>query len=87
LNYGGASDDILSELLERARRDNSGLNRKEIYAQFQRDFVSRAVAIPLYYPLYTYAVRSNINGVQLGFIGAPSDRLQNIQDWSIQAES
>lgn len=87
LNYGGASDDILSELLERARRDASGLNRVELYAQFQRDFISRAVAIPLYYPLFTYAVRNNIDGVQLGFIGASSDRFRNIQDWSIVSQS
>lgn len=87
LNYGGATDDILSELLERARRDNSGINRAQLYARFQRDFIARAIAIPLYYPLYTYVVRDTFDGIQLGFIGSPADRLRNIAEWQLAPTS
>ena len=82
-NYGGANDRAISEALERARRDANGIHRDLYYTEFQRAFVDRAIAIPLYYPLYTYAVRSSISGVQLGFIGSPSDRFMTIQNWHI----
>lgn len=82
-NYGAASDRRISELLERARVDTSGVNRVQFYHDFQREFVERAIAIPLYYPLYTYATASRVDGVQLGFIGTPADRFRNIADWTI----
>jgi peptide/nickel transport system substrate-binding protein len=81
-NYGGVNDRSISEMLERARVDSSGTNRVIHYKEFQQQFVSRAIAIPMYYPLYTYLISSRIQGVQLGFIGAPSDRFLNIRDWS-----
>ena len=83
LNYGAAADDRLSETLERARREPSGINRAQLYRQFQIDFLTRAVAIPLYYPLFTYVVRESVEEVQLGFIAAPSDRFRNIGSWRI----
>lgn len=85
-NYGAVDDRRISETLERARRDPYGLNRKLHYQQFQQEFVNRAIAIPLYYPLYTYTIQPQITGVQLGFIGEPADRLRNIADWVIQPE-
>lgn len=83
-NYGGAGDDRLSELLERARRETNGINRITLYRQFQQGFIERAIAIPLYYPLYTYAIRSNIHGVQLGFLSSPTDRFRTLPNWHYQ---
>lgn len=86
-NIGAVDDRRISETLERARRDPFGLNRVQHYRDFQQAFVERFVAIPLYYPLYTYVVSEQVDGVQLGFVGEPSDRLRNIQAWQItQAE-
>lgn len=82
-NYGGADDRTISELLEKARRDPFGINRGNDYETFQQVFIDRAIAIPLYYPLYTYAINARIQGVQLAFIGAPSDRFLTIKDWTI----
>ncbi len=83
-NYGGVDDRRIAEDLERARGDYSGINRIIRYRSFQEDFISRAIAIPLYYPLYTYAVATKIDGIQLGFIGSQSSRFNNIQDWIIK---
>jgi len=83
LNYGAMADDRISELLERARRDTNGINRAALYAEFQRAFIDRAVALPLYHPLFTYAVNNRVNGVQLGFIGSPEQRFRNIGEWRI----
>lgn len=82
-NYGGVDDRRIAEDLERARGDYSGINRIIRYRDFQTDFVARAIAIPLYYPLYTCAVAPKISGVQLGFMGTQSSRFITIQNWSI----
>ncbi|MEL6271211.1 MAG: ABC transporter substrate-binding protein [Chloroflexota bacterium] len=82
-NVSAVDDRRISETLERARRDPFGLNRIEHYRDFQTAFVERSIAIPLYYPLYTYVVSERVDGVQLGFVGEPSDRLRNIREWTI----
>jgi peptide/nickel transport system substrate-binding protein len=82
-NYGGADDRVISELLEKARRDPYGINRIADYQRFQQQFIERAIAIPLYYPLFTYAIHSRVQGVQLGFIGSSQDRFLTIQDWTV----
>jgi ABC-type transport system substrate-binding protein len=83
-NYGGVDDRRISELLERARRDPYGINRVSDYHELQRVFVERAIAIPLYYPLYTYVTSDRVEGIQLGFVGQSSDRFRNIGDWRVQ---
>lgn len=84
MNYGGVNDRSISETLERARRESNGINRIQLYHDFQRAFVDRVIAIPLYYPLFTYAIVDQIDGVQLGFMGSPADRFRNIQDWTLR---
>ena len=83
-NYGGVADTRISELLEKARQDPFGINRVGYYQDFQREFVARAVALPLYYPLFTFATAPKVQGIQLGFIASPADRFRNIGDWSIK---
>ncbi|MCA0452835.1 MAG: ABC transporter substrate-binding protein [Chloroflexi bacterium] len=82
-NYGGVDDRRIAEDLERARGDFSGINRIIRYRNFQEDFITRAIAIPLYYPLYTYATATKVNGVQLGFMGSPTSRFSTIQLWTL----
>jgi len=38
-------------------------------------------ALPLFYPVYTYAVSSDVQGVSVGPIFDPSDRFNNITSW------
>ncbi len=83
-NISGVDDREISVLLERARRDPYGVNRLQDYAAFQREFAERAVALPLYYPLFTFVTEPRVQGVQLGFMGQPADRFRNIGDWALQ---
>jgi peptide/nickel transport system substrate-binding protein len=83
-NYGGADDRRISELLERARRDPYGINRVAEYREFQRAFAERVIALPMYYPLFTYVTAARVNGIQLGFIGSASDRFRSIGEWSVE---
>ncbi len=80
-NFGGMDDRRVSEALETARREPYGINRIGHYERFQALFAERAPAIVLYYPLYIYAADERLEGVQIGFMSAPSDRFQTIQDW------
>jgi peptide/nickel transport system substrate-binding protein len=83
-NYGGVADTRISELLEKARRDPYGINRVQDYQDFQRSFVERAIALPLYYPLFTFTTSPDVQGIQLGFIASPADRFRTIGDWSLR---
>lgn len=83
-NVSGVDDRQISILLERARRDPYGINRVQDYADFQREFAEHAVALPLYYPLFTFVAEPRVQGVQLGFIGQPADRFRNIGAWTLQ---
>lgn len=80
-NYGSMDDRRISEELEAARRDPYGINRLEHYRRFQQLFAERAPALVLYYPLIGYAADARLQGVQLGFLGDPSDRFRTLQDW------
>ena len=80
-NYGAVSHDEISELLENARREPNGIHRTKLYRQFQETFAEQAIAIPLYYPLYTFAVRDTIEGIRLGNMGRAADRFRAIQHW------
>jgi ABC-type transport system substrate-binding protein len=82
-NVGGVNDRLMSEMLERARREPNGLNRKQAYQIFQTEFMKQAIAIPLYYPIYTYAMSPRVTNVQLGYLGVPSDRFVGIGQWEL----
>jgi peptide/nickel transport system substrate-binding protein len=81
MNYGGVVDDTISTLIERGRHDMVPHHRREYYAQFQQEFIDRAIAIPLYNPLYTYAVSDRFSAVQFGQLGSLADRFRGIANW------
>ena len=80
-NYGAVSNNEISELLENARREPNGIHRVNLYQQFQETFAEQAIAIPLYYPLYTFIARDAIEGIRLGSLGTAADRFRGIQHW------
>ena len=85
LNFGGADDRDLSELLERARREPWNINRKTLYLEMQEQFAERAIAIPLYYSLASYATGGHVEGVQPGAAGVIADRFATLAEWSVAA--
>ncbi len=84
-NYGAASDHEVAELIEKSRREIYGNRRAALYQQLQDAFAEGAIAIPLYYPLFTYVVSEQIEGLQLGFLASAADRFRGIGDWRISA--
>jgi peptide/nickel transport system substrate-binding protein len=86
-NYGGVATYEISELIEQARREIYSNRRALLLQQFQEAFAADAIAIPLYYPLFTFVVDAQIEGVQLGYLASPADRFHTIADWRIAARA
>ena len=80
-NYGAASHNEIAELIEIARAEVYGGRRTLIHQRLQEAFAEQALAIPLYYPLFTYVVRDRVEGIKLGFLSSPADRFRGIQHW------
>lgn len=82
-NYAGFRHRRISEVIEYARQVYDQDKRREAYAEYQRLFMEQLPAIPLYVPVYTYAVKTRVYDVQIGPLMCSGDRFRNIADWYI----
>ncbi|MBN2550519.1 MAG: hypothetical protein JXB15_15245 [Anaerolineales bacterium] len=80
-NYSGWDDRQVSEYLEQARVTDDYNERIKRYRNFQVRFASELPALPLYYPVYTYAVDTQVKGISMGPLFEPSDRFFNLVYW------
>jgi len=80
-NYSKWDDRQASEYLEQARITTDLAERTRLYNNFQVRWSQELPALPLYYPVYTYAVSSDVQGVSVGPIFDSSDRFNNITSW------
>lgn len=80
-NYSQWDNRVASEYIEQARVINDIPERTRLYHNFQVVFREEMPALLLYYPVYTYAIRGDVNGVQMGPLYDPSDRLAGIRNW------
>ena len=85
-NYGSWSDRRASEFLEQARVTADIGERTKAYRNFQVRFTTEMPALPLFYPVYSYAVDTQVQGVQMGPLFDPSDRLATIRTWFLIAK-
>jgi peptide/nickel transport system substrate-binding protein len=84
-NYSGFSDRNTSIWLEQARTTPDPSRRADLYASFQYRFLDQLPSLPLYYPVYSFAVDAQIQGVTVGPLFEPSDRFSSILDWHLMA--
>jgi peptide/nickel transport system substrate-binding protein len=80
-NYSQLDDRAISELLEEARTAISQEDRARLYQTFQYRFVYQLPALFLWHPVYSYAVDARIEGVTMGPLYDPSERLANAAGW------
>ncbi|MFZ6031617.1 MAG: ABC transporter substrate-binding protein [Chloroflexota bacterium] len=85
-NYAKWDDRPASEYLELARVTLDQAERIRLYRNFQVRFAQELPALPLYYPVYTYGVDNSVQGVSVGPLYAPSDRLNNLPGWFLLAK-
>ena len=80
-NYSGWDNRTASEYLEQARVTADYSLRARLYRNFQVVFARDLPALPLYVPVYSYGVDSEVQGVQVGPLYEPSDRLNTFTRW------
>jgi peptide/nickel transport system substrate-binding protein len=80
-NFAGWDDRQASEYLERARVISEIDERARLYRNFQFRFNQETPALLLYYPVYSYVIDSQVQGVSVGPLFDPSDRFNNITSW------
>ena len=80
-NYSKWDDRQASEYLEQARITTDLAERTRLYNNFQVRWSQELPALPLFYPVYTYAVSSDVQGVSIGPILEPADRFNHVTNW------
>jgi peptide/nickel transport system substrate-binding protein len=86
-NYSKWDDRQASEYMEQARVTVDVTERTRLYRNFQVRFVDELPALPLFYPVYTYAVDERVQGVTIGPLLDTSDRFTTITDWFLVASA
>ena len=84
-NYSQWDDRQASEFLEQARVIGDLVERTRLYRNFQVRFTAEMPALPLFYPVYTYAVDKGVQGVTMGPLLDTSDRFATISRWFLVA--
>lgn len=86
-NYTQWSNRFASDSLEQARVTSDITERTRLYHNFQAIFAEELPALPLYYPVYNYAVDKQIQGVTMGPLFDSSGRFASITKWFITARA
>ena len=80
-NYSQWDNRPASEYLEQARVTADYTLRTRLYRNFQVVFAKELPALPLFAPVYSYGVDSQVQGVQIPSLYDPSDRLATFTSW------
>jgi len=80
-NYSQWDNRTASEFLETARTSTDFETRARLYRNFQVTFAKDMPSLPLYYPVYSYGVDAQVQGVQVAPMYDISDRLALISEW------
>jgi peptide/nickel transport system substrate-binding protein len=80
-NYSQWDNRAASEYLEQARVTADYALRGKLYRNFQIIFAKELPALPLYIPVYSYGVDSQVQGVQISPLYDPSDRFATFTAW------
>lgn len=86
-NYTQWDNRLVSEYLENARITTDLDTRTKYYRNFQVVFSQELPALPLYYPVSTYAISQQVQGVSIGPLFDTSDRFANITSWYLNASA
>jgi peptide/nickel transport system substrate-binding protein len=70
-------------LMEDGRRSFNLDERQSLYYSFQTIFHEDVPTVILYYPLYTYHVKENVEGIELGTLFSTGSRFRNVSEWTL----
>ncbi len=82
-NYSQWNNRLASDSIEQARVTTNFDERIRLYHNFQDIFSKELPSLPLYYPVYNYAVDSVIRGISFGPLMDTSDRFATVNEWNM----
>ena len=82
-NYAQWSNTTASSYIEQARQIPDYEMRQKLYRNFQVLFDEDLPSLPLFYPVYNYAVKDSIKDLKFGPVYNPADRFNNVAEWHI----
>jgi len=85
-NYANWDDRQASEYLEQARVTADLGERAKAYKNFQVRFANETPALPLFYPVYSYGVDQQVQGVRMGPLFDTSDRFATVLQWYLKSK-
>ena len=83
-NFSGFFTLPLDRALENSRRTSDQAKRRELISTVFQTVATEVPVIFLYYPDYLYAQRTEVQGLRITPITAPSDRFWNVGDWYVK---
>ena len=86
-NYSQWENRIVSQYLEEGRVLRDTGERAKLYRNFQVVFSEELPALPLFYPVYNFAVDKSVQGIRLGSWYDTGDRFNNISEWYLLAQT
>jgi len=81
LNIANTNDAVIDRLIETARTRHDPAVRKEMYRQLQEVWQSVMPSAILFYPAYTYLVRSDVQVVLPEILPTPAGRFAFVEEW------
>jgi peptide/nickel transport system substrate-binding protein len=81
-NLAGYQNEEVDLVIEEARQTSDLDRRQALYYTFQQKFQEDVPSVLLYYPVFTYFVADEIQGVELGTLFQPSSRFANVTQWT-----
>ncbi|NLC14043.1 MAG: hypothetical protein GX768_08380, partial [Chloroflexi bacterium] len=82
-NYAQWANTTASSYLEQARQTPNVEMRTRLYRNFQVLFEEELPSLPLFYPIYNYAVKDSIKDLSFGPAYNPADRFNEVNKWYI----
>ncbi|MBE0687911.1 MAG: peptide ABC transporter substrate-binding protein [Anaerolineaceae bacterium] len=82
-NYSQWDNFVASDYLEQSRITTNLIDRSLFYRNFQVVFEEELPALPLLYPVYNFAISTQIRGVSVGPMFDTSDRFLTVKNWFI----
>ena len=85
-NFAGFANDDADQIMEEARQTTDPEKLLELYHAFQELFAEEVPSLLIYYPVYVYAVDSQVQNVQIPPLLHLCDRFRNVQEWYMVTE-
>lgn len=86
-NFAGFANADADRIMEEARVTVDMEELLELYYAFQEVFAEEVPSLLIYYPVYVYAVDSQVQNVQIPPLLHTSDRFRNVEEWYMETEA